>query len=343
MKTEHILILLICGLGVIHGFILGLYLLTQKDIKLTSNKILGVLLILFGIRISKSIFLYFTVDLDYILITLGLTIILLLGPLFYFYTKSFLLKSFKIEKKLLIHGIPFLVFFILNSFKLLTKDFYVSFGIYLIYLHFLVYILASFFLKKSFVQKEDTLTSLKKTWLTLIHIGIIFIWASYFFFLLGDTIPYILGPLIYSVAIYSLSLWAIINKALKEDDKKYQSSSLNNEKSKEIFTQLEYYFQNEKPFLNPDLKLQMVASKLNVTSHSLSQSVNENCKQNFQQYLNSYRIKEAKEILLSEKNKKITISSIAYDCGFNSISAFNTAFKKIVNQTPSQFKKTESN
>lgn len=338
MKTEHILILLICGLGVIHGFILGIYLLSKKDTKSISNKILGVLLILFGVRISKSIFLYFTVDLDYILITLGLTIILLLGPLFYFYTKSFLVKSFKFEKKIFIHGIPFVVFFVLNSAQLLSKDFYVSFGIYLIYIHFLSYILASYFFKKSFLRNENELSVTKRKWLNFIHIGIIFIWASYFFFLLGDIIPYILGPLIYSIAIYSLSLWALVNKILLEDKTKYQSSSLDNVKSKEIFRELEFYLLQKKPFLNPDLKIKMVASELKVTTHSLSQSVNENCNLNFQQFINSYRIEEAKKILSSANNKKNTISSIAYDCGFNSISAFNTAFKKIVKQTPSQFR-----
>lgn len=338
MKTEHILILLICGLGVIHGFILGFYLLTKKESRSISNQILGALLVLFGIRISKSIFLYFTNDLDFILITLGLTVILLFGPLFYFYTKSYLLKDFKLKKKMLIHGIPFLVFLTLNSFTLLSKQFYVSFGIYIIYLHFFIYILASFFWKTNYLKKNNNVSLVKKKWLKLIHIGIVFIWVSYFVFLFGDYIPYILGPLTYSIVIYSLSIWALTNKALKEDEVKYQNSKLGSEKSSKIFKNLEAYFLNEKPFLNPDLKLQMVASNLHVTTHSLSQVVNENCKQNFQQFLNSYRIEEAKKILLSEENKLMTISSIAYDCGFNSISAFNTAFKKLVNQTPSQFR-----
>lgn len=340
MKIEHILILLICGLGVIHGFILGFYLLTKKDSKSMSSKILGVLLLFFGIRISKSIFLYFTVDLDYILITLGLTVILLLGPLFYFYTRSFLEKNFSIKNKMFLHGIPFLIFLILNSFQLLSKEFYLSFGMYFIYLHFLSYILSSFYYKKSFLRKENQLSLIKKRWLQIIHIGVVFIWVSYFFFLLGDVIPYILGPITYSVAIYSLSLWAIRNNILKEDEKKYQNSTLNSDQSIEIYHKLECYFTNEKPFLNPNVKLQIVASKLNITPHVLSQSVNENCKQNFQQYLNSYRIKEATQILSLKENKKVTISSIAYDCGFNSISAFNTAFKKIMKQTPSKYRDT---
>ena len=186
--------------------------------------------------------------------------------------------------------------------------------------------------------KSNNPSPIKKKWLKLTHIGIIFIWASYFMFLLGDFVPYILGPLTYSIAIYFLSFWAISYKAIVEEDEKYRNSSINNEQSKEIFKHLELYFKNERVFLDPNLKLSDVAKKLNITPHTLSQVVNENFNHNFQFYLNSYRVEEAKNKLMSKSHKNVTISSIAYDCGFNSISAFNTAFKKIENLTPSQFR-----
>ena len=338
MKIEHIFILLICGLGVLHGFILGIYLLAKRKPKSPSNKILGILLLLFGLRISKSIFLYFTNDLDFILIVLGLTLILLLGPLYYFYTKSYLNQSVKLEKKAFIHVLPFIIVLVLNSLALLSKEFYVSFGIYAIYLHFLAYIISSFLWKENYLKSNRSVGQIKRKWLTYTHIGIFFIWVSYFVFLIGDYIPYIVGPLTYSIAIYSLSLWAISNKALQEDEKKYQNSSLDNHTSSELFKALENYFYAERVYLNPNLKLQMVAAELKVAPHTLSQVVNENYDHNFQHFLNAYRIQEAKIKLGSTAHKNLTISSIAYDCGFNSISAFNTAFKKLVNQTPSQFR-----
>lgn len=340
MKIEHILILLICGLGVFHGFILGIYLLIKNKPKRLSNSILGILLLLFGLRISKSIFLYFTNDLDFILITLGLTLILILGPLFLYYTKSYLDDNFKLDQKLILHSLPFVVLLVLNSFGLLSREFYISFGVFAIYIHFFTYIVISFIWKRNFIQKDGSVSEIKQKWATYTHIGIVFIWISYFVFLIDDFIPYILGPLTYSVAIYSLSLWAILNKALKEEERKYQGSSLDTEKSSELFKTLQSHLSSKRAYLNPNLKLQMVASDLNVTPHTLSQAVNENCNQNFQNLLNSYRIKEAKAKLIQEKNKNLTISAIAYDCGFNSISAFNTAFKKIENQTPSQFRKS---
>ncbi|PCE64944.1 hypothetical protein B7P33_07240 [Sediminicola luteus] len=338
VKIEYILTLLVCGLGVIHGFMLGVYLLAKKYTTGISHKILGVLLLLFGLRISKSIFLYFTSDLEFILITLGLTLILLLGPLFYLYTRSCLVKDFQIRLKMGLHALPFLIFLVLNSLMLLSKTFYVSFGIYAIYLHFLGYILGSFFLFRKQLKQGVSLGSTKKKWLYAIHFGIVFIWASYFFFLLGEAIPYIMGPLTYSIAIYGLSLWALKHKVFQEDKVKYKGSSMDIVASRSIFEALTTYLEKEKAYLNPDLKLQDIASKLKVSTHALSRSVNENGHQNFQQFLNSYRIQEAKSKLTSNEYRKLTISAIAFDCGFNSISAFNAAFKKVEGRTPSQYR-----
>jgi AraC-like DNA-binding protein len=150
------------------------------------------------------------------------------------------------------------------------------------------------------------------------------------------------GPITYSLVIYPLSFWAIAKKVLHPTEKKYQNSRLNNRESEQIITKLEAYIQSGKPFLNPDLKLTMVAAQLNTTPHVLSQVVNENFKQNFRQYLNSHRVEAAQKMLALEENAHLTIASIAYDSGFNSLSAFNTAFKKVLQQTPSQYRKEQS-
>lgn len=338
MQIEHILILAVCGLGVIHGFSLGTYLLIKNGHVSKSNRILGILILLFALRISKSIFLYFTPNLDFTLITLGLTLILSFGPLFYFYVRTYLDETFVLKKGALFHFIPFLLFFILNSFILLSKDFYLSFGIYFIYLHFFGYILYSFYFQRKFLKQQPHFPIDQKRWIFMIHIGVIFIWVSYFIFLFGEQVPYILGPLTYAVAIYGLSFWAISHKVLQKEIK-YQNSSLDSNKSVEISDELSLLFEKEKIFLNPDLKLSQVAKILKVTPHSLSQAVNENHKLNFQQYLNFHRIQEAKELLTSDKKKQLTIASIAFDVGFNSISAFNAAFKKQEGTTPSHFRK----
>ena len=64
--------------------------------------------------------------------------------------------------------------------------------------------------------------------------------------------------------------------------------------------------------------------------------------QNFFDFINGYRIKEAKRLLVDPKGELLTILAIAEEVGFNSKSSFNTAFKKITGMTPTEYKKSVS-
>ena len=90
-------------------------------------------------------------------------------------------------------------------------------------------------------------------------------------------------------------------------------------------------------FLNPALSLVEVAKLLKVTPQQLSQVVNEKTNLNFTNYINSYRIEMAKEILMSLDFNKHTIDTVAEKSGFNSKSPFYLAFKKNVGMTPKEF------
>lgn len=343
MLPEHILILAICGLGVFHGLSLGAYLIVGTSANSLPNRLLGALLAVFGLRISKSIFLYFTSDLDIMLVMLGLTLILSFGPLFYLYVRSFLQKDFKLDKRQTLHAVPFVSFLLLTSLGIVGKEFYMPFGILFIYLHFLVYIIISFLWQRKYQRsKTNESKTSSRTWINLIHLGMAFIWVSYFMFLLDEIVPYIAGPITYSLVIYPLSFWAIIKKVHGPEEKKYQNSRLDDTESLKVISRLEAHIKEGKRFLNPDLKLPMVAAELNTTPHVLSQAVNENFGQNFQQYLNIYRVQAAQQMLASAKNTHLTIASIAFDSGFNSLSAFNTSFKKVLQKTPSQYRKEQA-
>jgi AraC-like DNA-binding protein len=70
----------------------------------------------------------------------------------------------------------------------------------------------------------------------------------------------------------------------------------------------------------------------------LSQTINEQLRQSFSEFLNSYRIEEAKRRLRDPAFKHLSILGIAEDVGFNSKSSFNAVFKKHTNLTPSEFR-----
>lgn len=105
--------------------------------------------------------------------------------------------------------------------------------------------------------------------------------------------------------------------------------------------QLKQLMNTEKCFLNPDLELPTLASKINLTPHELSYLLNKGLHCNFFELVNSYRVEEAKRLLLSNQHNHLNILGIAYESGFNSKTTFNTAFKKVTGLSPSQFKKTQ--
>ena len=100
--------------------------------------------------------------------------------------------------------------------------------------------------------------------------------------------------------------------------------------------------ETEKPFIEFDLNIMDLAKILETSVNKLSQVINESFHKNFYNLVNHYRIEEVKKLLKDPEKQKFTIISIAYECGFNSKSSFNTAFKKHTHLTPSQYKNKHS-
>jgi AraC-like DNA-binding protein len=97
-----------------------------------------------------------------------------------------------------------------------------------------------------------------------------------------------------------------------------------------------------KPYLNPKISLQEVSTVLDINPNHLSQAINEKTGLNFKDYINSFRVEEAKLLLSSPEFQKLTIEAIAEKAGFNSKSPFYSAFKKHAGMTPKEFVTQES-
>lgn len=95
----------------------------------------------------------------------------------------------------------------------------------------------------------------------------------------------------------------------------------------------------EKPYLNGALKIQDLAKLIQLTTHQLSQLLNDDLQTNFFDFVNSYRVEEAKKHLV-DRTSNFTMLAIAYEAGFNSKTAFNRAFKKHTSMTPTEYKKS---
>ncbi|MEM8845945.1 MAG: helix-turn-helix domain-containing protein [Bacteroidota bacterium] len=118
---------------------------------------------------------------------------------------------------------------------------------------------------------------------------------------------------------------------------KYGKTGLTPSFSLELKSKLEYVMLTQKIYLNPNLKLDDIATVLNVSRHHASQVINENFNVSFYDYINAYRIKDVKYKLSLHHRENKSISDLAYECGFNNRVSFYNAFNKMTSMTPKQF------
>jgi AraC-like DNA-binding protein len=102
------------------------------------------------------------------------------------------------------------------------------------------------------------------------------------------------------------------------------------------------YMKTEKPYLISDISIDKLAEMLDLTSHHLSQIINEQFGKNFFEFINEYRVEEVKQQIARNRGEKYTLLSIAHDSGFNSKSTFNSTFKKYTKLTPKQYMNTNA-
>lgn len=122
----------------------------------------------------------------------------------------------------------------------------------------------------------------------------------------------------------------------------YEKSGLGKEEREMILSQLQNYMKTHKPYFDPELNLRNLSDAIETTPHKLSQVINEQLKCNFFEYVNTFRVEEAKKALTDPNRMNSKIIAIAYDCGFNSKSTFYNVFKKHTSLTPSDYKQKVS-
>jgi AraC-like DNA-binding protein len=102
-------------------------------------------------------------------------------------------------------------------------------------------------------------------------------------------------------------------------------------------------FEKDKIFLHPDLKITHLSEKLQTNRTYISKLINDEMNMNFNEFVNNYRVDEAKKLMKTENGKIITLEIIAEKSGFGSFNSFNRVFKLITGITPGKYRdKTET-
>lgn len=135
---------------------------------------------------------------------------------------------------------------------------------------------------------------------------------------------------------------AVTNHQLVEvliEKTKYEKSGLSEAVAQEIHQRLTSIVDNDKPYLNPELTLDELAEKVDVLPHILSQVINTIEQKSFYDYINLKRVEDFKKAVALPENKKYTLLALAFECGFNSKTAFNRNFKNVTGLSPSLYLK----
>lgn len=324
-------ILIVCILAVGHSLFSAIALLLIH--KKRSNQLLALLLVLLSIRIGKSVAGFLFPNAMYGLSAAGVSAMASIGPVLLLMIHSLFTRPEELKPLRYLHFVPTVLIaviapwagwpFLMLVYKIITAQ-------------LMVYIILSFyhiFRNKESYQADD----LKWSWSRNLLIGLTFLWIT---FLLQITvfhpIVYMTNVLVAATVFYSLSLWAMMRSRifLPESKVKPEATEVYNELGKRI----EHLLLQEELFIDPNLNVSKLAHKLKSPPYLISKAINAYFKKSFSELLMQYRIKKSEGLLMSSESKSYTIEAIAYESGFNTLSAFYTAFKKIHKVTPAQFR-----
>ena len=342
MNIEQTLLFFFSGLGAFNGILLSLYFLFFAKPKKASNFFLGALLAFLSIRIGKSLFFYFNPNLSKIFLQIGLSACFLIGPFLYFYIKSKRPSEKKVSLVDYVHiaalFLIILVFGIAYPYRH-NFDLWFNYVYRIINYQWLCYIVATSFLLVSpfkIMLSRKRKLHYEEIWSISVFLGIFLIWLAYF---TSEYTSYILGAFAFSFVLYLSILLLYYQRRKKfvvsEKKEKYASSNIDEEDAKQLLDKLTQTVVEDELYKNPNLTMPDLAKKLHIRPQLLSQLLNNNLNKSFSNYINEYRIEEAKRLLSEETALKIEV--IAESCGFNSNSAFYTAFKKVTNTTPAKY------
>lgn len=330
------LLFLFASIGVLNGFVVSIYLFLKKERSLAEVYFAG-LLVALSIRIGKSILYYFDRETDLLVLQIGLSFCVFIGPLFYLFLKHKLSpdQTRNLIDRLLLTGLVITIILIGMIYPYrVYPEIWNGVIIYFIYgVWSLFTLLGLGLLLKNWKQIKSQSSKFDRFYLTAIVVAYLLITLTYQLALYTGVF-YIWGSLIFTLSFYVL-LGRILTKKREILPKVVPQPLTNGE---EMMRQVLTTMEHQKLYLNPQLKLGDLAQATSISRHVLSRLLNEVYPDGFSQFVKKYRVEEAKQLI--KDHSEWSLDGVGHEAGFSSRSSFFEAFKKVESMTPAQFRKT---
>ncbi|MFM9840351.1 MAG: helix-turn-helix domain-containing protein [Cyclobacteriaceae bacterium] len=359
--------------GIAHGLFVVL-LLNNKTVKRSrANVFLSILLVSFSFSIAHILFAgavmnHFSAE----VYTLGDPTFFLIAPLLWFYTKELIGERVTLSKNLALHFLPFLVIIFLSlTLKSVDPDIlfmqFLNQHQRLINVFFWISLVAQFssyqflirkkwiayqeFIEQEVSNKEGVDISWVRFFLIIFLLINIFFLFSLFTAIHLDYAAWQprTTALIFSLSVFALSYKGILQKELfqkvearPEKITEPLPDTLPTKPDEELISKLLNYVAEKKPYLDSELTLSSLAKNLGISRSQLSLLINEGIGDNFYDFINKYRVKEVKKLMVDPQVKNYNLLGIALEAGFKSKSTFNLIFKRFTGLTPTEYRKNLS-
>ncbi len=320
-------------LGAFNGIVAASFLWLQAKGKPT-QRWLALLILMVGVRTGKSVAFHFWPDIPLIVLQLGLTACFMIGPCLFFLVRSSQGDSPGPGRADRWHIAALLALAAaVNVLLPYTANvelwrYVITPGINYAWLGYLLVATAQVYLHRERLRGTPSNTLLLGA-----LAGIWIIWTAYY--TAGYT-SYIVGALSFT---FVLALSVLVYVRLRSGQapiEPYQDRRIPEPEAAAQLQALAGLMARERLHLDPGLTLPRVARRLGLPQTRLSQLLNDNNQTSFKQYLARLRVTEAKALLLQVPAKPLEI--VAQEAGFQSMSTFHSAFKKLEGSTPAAFR-----
>ena len=273
MDVLQLLLFFLASLGLGLSLFFSVVLLRWKRPVLLANQLLGLLLLLLSLRITKSVFYHFA-ELPLVIKNLGLAANLAVGPLLYLYGKALSDAAWTWNRKHSLHFVPAAIY-VLGSPILPNGPAEAAWQ----WLYPLVlgqsFLYAAFSLQLGYMSFVNEVQ--RQRWFLRLSWGLCVLWGVYSAIFVGWIPLYLMGPLSFSVLVGIWLVWGWREKDIFQAwrAKRYQASVLKRGQGAEVLQQLQSLLEQDPVFLDPTLNLTGLASQLGIHSKQLSQAINE--------------------------------------------------------------------